>query len=148
MTQEMENVMSKELEALKRLRQETCPATYMADFDKNECCDVIEQALQRLEAIDNANPSEALESLEEIRDFRYGKEKLLVCQTQMYTTIKQALLKAQEQEKVLEIIKEKGVDVSLIKKYDFVEDYNSAVWIAGRPKLVKEEFNTLKEVLE
>ena len=50
--------------------------------------------------------------------------------------------------KALEIIKEKLVDVSLIKKYDFVADYNSAVWIAGRPKLVKEEFNLLKEVLE
>ena len=37
--------MTKALEALKRIRQETCPATYMADFDKNECCDVIEQAL-------------------------------------------------------------------------------------------------------
>ena len=61
----------------------------------------IKQALERLEAIDNANPSEALESLEEIRDFRYGKEKLLVCQTQMYTTIKQALLKAQEPKKYL-----------------------------------------------
>lgn len=94
--------MSKEyLEALKRIRQETCPATYMADFDKNECCDVIERALQRLESIDNANPSEALECLEEIRDFRYGKDKLLVCQTEMYHTIKQALLKAQEPKRYL-----------------------------------------------
>lgn len=50
--------------------------------------------------------------------------------------------------KALEIIKEKLVDVSLIKKYDFVEDYNSSVWIAGRPKLVKEEYETIKEVLE
>ena len=49
--------------------------------------------------------------------------------------------------KALEIIKEKLVDVSLIKKYDFVADYNSAVWIAGRPKLVKEEYETIKEVL-
>lgn len=50
--------------------------------------------------------------------------------------------------KAIEIIKEKLVDVSLIKKYDFVEDYNSAVWIAGRPKLVKEEFELLRSVLE
>lgn len=61
-------------------------------------CENVEQALQRLEAIDNANPSEALESLEEIRDFRYGENKLLVCQTEMYTTIKRALLKVQERE--------------------------------------------------
>lgn len=32
-----------------------------------------------------------LEALEEIRDFRYGKDKLLVCHTEMYKTIKQAL---------------------------------------------------------
>ncbi len=53
-------------------------------------------------------------------------------------------IKARHKIKALEIIKGKLVDVSLIKKYDFVEDYNSAVWIAGRPKLVKEEFELLK----
>ena len=57
-------------------------------------------------------------------------------------------IKARHKIKALEIIKEKLVDVSLIKKYDFVADYNSAVWISGRPKLVKEEFDLLKEVLE
>lgn len=44
--------MTKELEALKRIRQETCPATYMQDFDKTECCDIIERALKRLERYD------------------------------------------------------------------------------------------------
>ncbi len=33
-------------EALKRLRQETCPATYMPDFDKEKCLQVIEKAIQ------------------------------------------------------------------------------------------------------
>ena len=47
--------MSKELEALKRIRQETCPATYMADFDKNECCDIIEKSLKALEIIKEKN---------------------------------------------------------------------------------------------
>ena len=37
------------LEALKRIRQETCPATYMSDFDKNECCDIIEKELKDYE---------------------------------------------------------------------------------------------------
>lgn len=36
-------------EALKRIRQETTPATYMVDFDKNECCDIIEKDLKELE---------------------------------------------------------------------------------------------------
>lgn len=48
----------------------------------------------------------------------------------------------------LDLIVKKNVDVSLIKKYDFVEDYNSTVWIAGRPKLVKEEFDFLKKVFQ
>lgn len=43
--------MSKGLEALKRIRQETCPATYNNDFDKNERCDIIEKELQALEII-------------------------------------------------------------------------------------------------
>lgn len=34
------------LEALKRIRQETCSATYMQDFDKEKCCDVIEKELK------------------------------------------------------------------------------------------------------
>lgn len=64
--------------------------------------------------------------------------------------IKQALIQAEQDKKKAicwDIVVKKNVDVSLIKKYDFVEDYNSAVWIAGRPKLVKEEFDTLKERL-
>ena len=38
-------------EALKRIRQETAPATYMKDFNKKECCDVIEKDLEVLEII-------------------------------------------------------------------------------------------------
>lgn len=38
------------------------------------------------------------EALEEIRDFRYGKDKLLVCQTEMYDIIDKDL-------EVLEIFK-------------------------------------------
>lgn len=39
------------LEALKRIRQETAPATYMTDFDKNECCDVIEKICKAIEVL-------------------------------------------------------------------------------------------------
>ena len=34
--------MAKVDQAIKRIRQETCPATYMADFDKEACLQVIE----------------------------------------------------------------------------------------------------------
>ncbi len=38
-------------EAIKRLRQETCPNTYMPDFDKEECLQVIEKDLKPLEIL-------------------------------------------------------------------------------------------------
>lgn len=38
-------------EALKRLWQETAPATYMIDFNKKECCDAIERDLNVLEIL-------------------------------------------------------------------------------------------------
>ena len=63
--------------------------------------DIIEQALERLEAIDNANPSEALNGLEFICKILNEKRidvKWLFKKD--YNTIKQALLKAQEDEKL------------------------------------------------
>ena len=36
-------------EALKRLKQETAPATYMPDFDKDECIEIIKKDLDKLE---------------------------------------------------------------------------------------------------
>ena len=34
-------------EAIKRIRQETCPATYMPDFDKEKCLKVIEDSIKQ-----------------------------------------------------------------------------------------------------
>ena len=41
-------------EALKRLIQETAPATYMVDFDKDECIEVIKNDLERLDKLEKA----------------------------------------------------------------------------------------------
>lgn len=35
-------------DAIKRLRQETCPATYMPDFDKEECLKTIEDEFKNI----------------------------------------------------------------------------------------------------
>ncbi len=51
-----------------------------------------------------------LEALEEIRDFSYGKDKLLVCQTEMFSTIEKEL-------KAFEIIKE-------FKKSEMFKNFN------------------------
>ena len=99
------------------------------------------ERLIRLAKIDNAKPSEALERLENNRNaIPYAID---------YRIIKQALIKSQEQEKVLEIIKEKKVDIKLIMwAGNMVEAYNQKVreqkdyW--WREELTQEEFDLLK----
>lgn len=147
--------MSKELEALKRIRQETCPATYMDDFDKNECCDVIEQALKRLESIDNANPSEALRNLECLKSHISARDMLGETNKKIALDIcndvEQALLKAQENEKVLKIIKEKPqaalslIQLGKIKTYEEYLEY-TRVWDLEYWDMVytEEEFDLIK----
>lgn len=84
-------------------------------FEKAQrCFDIVEEALDRLEAIDNSNPSEALECLEWLTSSLIGKynlfyEEVLIneeeykesieCIKDDYNIIKQALLKEQEKEK-------------------------------------------------
>ena len=85
-----------------------------------------QQGLQRLEAIDNANPSEALKYVNgKIADLEDDlqhytmvekdkcKEFFIREDLKQFTNIQQALLKSQKQEKALEIIKKKRVDVPL-----------------------------------
>lgn len=95
-------------------------------------CKLVDEALERLESIDNSNPSEALECLEKLKGMEissmpfsdeYGTQEVdlndirkvgsqLNTDFREYTaTIKQALLKAQEQEKENELLKE------IIKRY-------------------------------
>lgn len=62
--------MSKSLEALKRLRQETAPATYIKDFDKKECCDVIERDLEMLDIVKKYLKNKSLE---------LGIEDIIIC---------------------------------------------------------------------
>ena len=108
---------------------------------------------QRLESIDNANPSEALRELENLgthgieyrEPFELGFTKSMPFKsTKEFKIIKQALIKAQEQEKVLSIIKEKNVDFDTLTDSEALDDYNSKMNWSYR-RLTEEEFNTLKE---
>lgn len=120
-----------------------------------------EHSLQRLEKIDNAKPSEALECLERIDntlclnnikgklEFGIDTEEHNDCDsvigmTEDLETIKNHILKTQEQEKVLEIIKEKFVDIYLLKSINTLEEYNKNIGLRGI-ELTQEEFDTLKE---
>lgn len=90
--------MTKELEALEHI--------YYGSQGYGETDKYYNYLKEYLEAIDNAKPSEALKGLKHIKNY-YVPEP---CSTTTYDyleIIEQALIKSQEQEKVLEIIKEK-----------------------------------------
>ena len=93
--------MSKELEALNKIQHDF---GQLKGQELVNCYELIFNGLKRLEAIDNANPSEALKWLEHTGEqwVEYGLNDDVVQykETQSYREIKQALLKAQEDEKL------------------------------------------------
>lgn len=111
---------------------------------------IIEKELERLEAIDNANPSQALEELERIGHWELANSCMeYVDESEAFNTIKQALLKAQEQEKALEIVFEKEVDISLLKRSEnWLDYYTRFKHRTGKnTELTQEEYDLLKGVL-
>lgn len=86
--------MNKELECLKRIDTKN----YLTEREHKEFLGVVEQALHRLESIENANPSEALECLEEMWELSCDSR---IPEYTLYETIKQALLKSQEPKQYL-----------------------------------------------
>jgi hypothetical protein len=110
--------MNKEyLEALDWL-EEKCYVENPQAEKFEECCKIIRQFLYRLEAIDNAEPSEALECLEFICKILNEKRidvKWLF--KNEYTTIKQALLKQQELPEPFKT----GVDIGVIKPKQYLK---------------------------
>ena len=105
--------------------------------------DILGQALQRLDSIDNVNSNDAIKCLT-------GLEKEIIQRDGRITDflkikfdiIKQALIKAQEQEKVLNIMKDKWVNVAVLIHSKAVEEYNNT---AHTPyNLAQEEFELLK----
>ena len=127
---------------------------------------IIEQALQRLEAIDNAEPSEALKCLDKIaKQIELDEDTDYWEIRNAHKTVENALIKAQKEHKALEIIKEKYpnvVEVKLCKDYEHYKlrmsskhdteivkiDWNDKSLLDYLLLLTEEEFNLLKEVLE
>ena len=110
----------------------------------------LDKALQRLEAIDNSNPSEALKCLDKLaKQIELDEDTDYWEIRNAHKTVEQALIKAQEQEKVLKIIFEKDVDIEYIKTcfYDEkggLKEYNSWVGHDEDKELTQEEFDLLK----
>lgn len=135
--------MSKELEFIETITTTKELKPYLEQVKKE---------LKRLEAIDNSNPSEALECLKEIKkDWKWCLNTPKIYQA--FEIVEQALLKSQEQEKsdkeiAFDLIDTKNVDIKLLKwAYPSVEAYNVKVrtekdyW--WREELTKEEFDFL-----
>lgn len=139
--------MTKELESLNYVWYNY----YTEELSRNEVeqiekhLNIVQDGLKRLEAIDNAKSNEALECLEYLSSFNLETD-ILVGQTKAYNTIKQTLLKAQENEEILEIIKEKNVDILDIRMSKTVDSYNFAVSSSNlnRKELTKKEFDLVK----
>lgn len=149
--------MSKELEALNDLFD---LVTCQGSFEKAQrCFDIVEEALNRLESIDNSNPSEALECLELIgKVLRYVR--MLDDYDKEFSTIKQALLKAQDPKQYLtweNLEKDRtykvllnGIQYELVKRYDDYEYRCDYITLQKKPNVSiyiyeyeKEIFNDL-----
>ena len=170
--------MSKGLEALHRIAN----AKNHFKYDTLELVDkdfqIVQQELLRLEALekgkitditdnymafknDNTKPSEALEEL--FKTTYFGSDEEYKKIDNCYNTIKQALLKAQEQEKennklkgqvnylteavtefqkMLMVIFEKNVSIFWIKECKSLKEYNYNV--ADYMKLTQEDFDLVK----
>ena len=87
------------------------------------------------------------ECLGKTLDYDLDEAKTKIINLNDYPIIKQALLKAQEQEKVLEIVKKKTVSIFQLGCCKNVNEYNDLKFIEFE-KLTQEEFDLLKEVLK
>ena len=157
--------MSKELKALKFIFNEALFSEFKNETHTKvrECHSIVYEALQRLEAIANANPSEALglvkrtceiyvDSLKQ-RDL-IGYDIIEKQINEALDTIKQALVKSQEQEKVLEIILERHIDILNLEECierekmgnvaSALEYYNRYYAFNISCELTQEEFDLLK----
>ena len=113
------------LEALKRIRQETCPATYNQDFDKEECCDIIETALKEYDELFKMFPCEETTA-----------RQMLIVLTQLGIKDSDTLLKKL---KALEVCK-KVFKCNSLYAHHIYSAYECG-WIT------QEEYDLLKEVL-
>ena len=150
------------LEAFEKLGHYALYESY-DDLQVNETeeFNIVKQALLELKAIKESNPSEALNKLLDRANHdeylsRIGTEKAVkfLNENQMFVTvIKQAVLKAQEQEnveykKVLEIVfKKKIVDIKWLKASRDYKEYNAKMLDLYDldSVLIEEEFELLRK---
>lgn len=121
--------MSKELEMVRAMinganeyEKKTGDKNPPVYFSRNNLL-IIEQALKRLEAIDNANPSEAINFIDELLNARLSDKHFInVANYEIWlelANIKQALLKAQENarsEEILQKYYQEGITLDSVRE--------------------------------
>ena len=133
-------------------------------FRHNEAYDIIKQALQRLEAIDNVNPSEALECLNKIVESfnettvgMYGLGEVVVANDLIYNfkeeldTIKQALIRAEKDQLLFKNIHNTKVKTPLVSIFNGLskeERYKFTEHIYYNWEEMKEELESKNNELE
>lgn len=141
--------MTKELEALKTIKIKCHPNSNPSPL-VDECLEVIEQSLQRLEAIENAEPSKALETLKNMLIGNGCNDSINDYVDNLILPIKQALINKSKKELVSDIITNKLINyrkfysdfiVSNISYDKYVEYWTNY----GCEQLTEQEFNFLKE---
>ena len=139
-------------EALKRLKQETSPATYMNDFDKDECIEIIKQDLKRLEKLEEENEKLKVEN-DELLD---NKLELVIKNKQQDMFIEKLIQECDKLKKGIGLLTYKPIDILHIKISKSVEEYNklnSECYNFTQEEyeyyeLLQEEFDLLKEYLD
>lgn len=152
--------MSKELEAWNFVRKDKTNKLKLTKEKYNEFAGIVDKALARLEAIDNANPSEALK-LAELLECDLQATNDLVTRTingydylDILETIKQALINAQEKEKEKLLFKNihntkvKTPLVSIFNGLSKEERYKFTEHIYYNWEEMKEELEDMNKELE
>ena len=110
---------SKEMEALHLIAKKVELADNDDYWEVRNAYATVEQSLTELQQIKSAEPTKALECLKTLGELRGGSfdfnTRLKVRFEEEFDTIKQALLKAQENDKVLDVIISKNVDATSFK---------------------------------
>ena len=107
-------------------------------------CKLVDDALERLEQIDKADPSVALELVGYLKDHHLNA----IPYYDWLNDIEKYILKAQIEHKTLKTIKEKCVDVFRISYYIRTNRISELEWYKEDRNLTDEELELLKEVLE
>jgi hypothetical protein len=139
------------MECLKKQSEDNKPILYLGKHYEKVILpyEEYQKMCNRLESIDNANPSEALECLDKIaKQIELDEDTDYWEIRNAHKTVENALLKAQKEHKALEIIKPslRLVGNCLQAKAPFVDDYHP--WVFIKEITDEEELKLLRRMLE